>query len=310
MGPHHAAVHQWRTEGWALVEELVPRADALAACAEIEGRRLDTAINRGPLRRPDLPPDEQVDDEDEPLFREEQFAGTTLFPVPDAPALNRLFVHPAIVGFAQEALGTDDLRLYQSRIWSKRGDGTNYEQPLHRDGNHSLAPLRMEAPWWYMECFLYLNDVDASNGAPHLVPNTEAAALDPPGPTDRRPVTEAEYPELYRREVAAPGPAGSLLAYRSDVWHRGMPLATGTERHVLVVAFRPAGLDWVGFDAHPPKINTADFHVFARDASPEDLALLGVPRPGHRFWNAEAVEHLAGLYRGLDVTPWREALDN
>lgn len=309
MGALSAAVDQWRTEGWVLIDGLIPRDDVEAARAEIEGRRLDPPINSGPVRRPDLPPPEDVDD-DEPVFRHEQFAGTTLFPIPDAPLLNRLFVHPAVVGFAREALDTDDLRMYQSRLWSKYGDGTNYEQPLHRDGNHSLAPLRMEAPWWYMECFVYLSDVDATNGAPRLVPASDAAAVGAPAVTDRRPVPPSEQPALYEREVAASGSAGSLLAYRSDIWHRGMPLAPGTERHVAVLAFRPAGLDWVGFDAHPPKINTAEFHQFARHASPDELALFGVPLPGHQFWTAEAVEQLGSLYRGLDVTPWRAALGN
>ena len=268
------AVEQWRTEGWTLLEGLLPRAEVDRAVAEIEGRDLDPP-RRGPLRRPDEP----VDDGG-PAFRDDQFSGTVLFPVPGAPHLNRLFVHPALVAFARRALGTDGVRIYQSRLWSKYGDRTNYEQPLHRDRNHSLVPTRSEPGWWFMECFLYLTDVGPTNGAPRLVPLSGT------------------------EDVAAPGPAGSLLAYRSDVLHRGTDLEPGTQRHVLVVAFKPTGLDWIGFDAHPPLVINVDFVEFVNRSTPEELELFGVPPPGHPYWTAETIAAMAELYPELDLGPW------
>jgi hypothetical protein len=297
-----SAVEQWRAEGWGLVPELIPRAEAEFARAEIEGRDLDPPLHRGPLRRSDA----REPAPDEPAFREEQFAGTTLFPIPDAPRLNRLLVHPALVGFARAALGTDDVRIYQSRLWSKFGDRASYEQPLHRDGNHSLVPTRSEPGWWFCECFLYLSDVDAGNGAPHLVPRS-ASVGEPPG---RGLLHPGDEPDLYAHEVAAAGPAGSLLAYRSDVWHRGMPIQPGAERHVLVVAFKPAGLEWIGFDAHPPLVNNRDFVRFAEACTPDELALFGVPRPGHPYWTPDTVAAMAHIYPRLDLDPWRSALDS
>jgi len=301
-----AAAAQWCRDGWVLIDGLIPADEIAAARAEIEDRRLDPPSSRGPLRRADADrrSGDALDD-DEPAFREEQFAGTMLFPIPDAPNLNRLFVHPRLVAFAEAALGTDNLRIYQSRIWSKFGDVANYEQPLHRDLNHSLVPTRSEPGWWFLECFVYLGDVDERNGAPRLVPRPAAVAAGEP--SERRPVDRSDQPALYDAEVSAPGSAGSLLAYRSDVWHRGIDIEPGAERHIVVIAFKPAGLDWIGFDAHPPLINNLDFVRFAATCTPRELALFGVPEPGHEIWTADMVEGLAEMYPGLDVEPWRRA---
>lgn len=292
----HRAAERWRTEGWALLDGLVDSPTIDAAAAELPGFDIDRPRPTGPTRR--------ADRVGTPRFRNEQFDGTTLFPLPGAPHLNRLVVHPAVVGFAALAVACDDLRIYQSRLWSKHGDHADYEQPLHLDANHSLVPTRSEPGWWHMECFLYLTDVDEGNGAPRLVPRT-ASTGEGPG---RVPVGRDERPDLYQAEVAAPGRRGSLLAYRSDVWHRGTDLAPGRERHVLVVAFKPAGLDWIGFDAHPPLVNSADFRAFVEASTPEELALFGVPRPGHRYWTSATVDGMAEIYPGLDLTPWRRAI--
>ncbi len=299
-----AAVEQWRSEGWVLIDGLLPAAEVEAARAEIEsrGRELDP-----PTRRSTRPVDEVLSrsGDGDPAFRDAQFSGTTLFPVPDAPRLNRLFVRPEPTRFARRALGTDDIRIYQSRVWSKYGDRVDYAQPLHRDLNHSLIPTRSEPGWWFLECFVYLHDVDDDNGAPKLVPRSAVE-----GPDTARPVGPDDAPELYAAEVSAPGSTGSLLAYRSDVWHRGVHLPPGAERHIMVVAYKPAGLDWVGFDAHPPLVINRDFVHFAAQCTPDELSLFGMPRPGHPVWTPELVDGLARRYPGLDVELWRRALVN
>lgn len=289
-----AAVKQWRTEGWVLLDELVPR--AVVAEAQVEIATLEPVVHAGPLRR--------ADQLDEPGFRGAQFDGTTLFPLRNCPSLNRLFVHPAIVGFARAALGDDDLRIYQSRLWSKVGGHTNYEQSLHCDGNHSLVPIRSEPGFWFVEMFLYLSDVDETNGAPRLVPRS--ASANESGTRGIR--TRGEAPELYAGELTATGRAGSLLAYRSDVWHRGTNIAEGEERHVAVLGFRPATLDWVGFDAHPPLVASADFVRFVEASSPDELMLFGIPQPGHPYWNEATIAAMSEMYPGLNLSPWRREL--
>jgi hypothetical protein len=117
------------------------------------------------------------------------------------------------------------------------------------------------------------------------------------------------YDELYEHEVVATGRRGSFLAYRSDVWHRGSDFGRpDASRFVLVVAFRPARADWFGYDAFERLGNSGVFRSFAAGKSPEDLALFGVPRPGHDYWTEATVDAMAAEYPGLDLSPWRAAL--
>ena len=55
-------------------------------------------------------------------------------------------------------------------------------------------------------------------------------------------------------------------------------------------------------------VNNADFVRFANESNPRDLALFGVPLPGHPFWTVDGVEAMAGIYPGLDLTPWWSGL--
>lgn len=301
------AAERWRRDGWALIDGLVD--EPTMAVVEGELANLVVPPPTGPTRRADAARSTSRAEGDHRLrFRAAQFDGTHLFPLPAAPTLNRLVAHPDLIAFASEAIGDGDLRLYQSRLWSKHGDHTDYEQPLHRDLNHSLIPARNAPGWWHLECFLYLSDVDEHSGAPRLVPHSAIERAGVEVPAGRGSLERGDHPDLYRLEVAAPARRGSLLAYRSDVWHRGTDIAAGRERHVLVVAYKPAGSDWIGFDAHPPLVNSPDLVAFVEASTPEELALLGIPRPGHRFWTPATVEAMAEIYPGLDLEPWRQGL--
>jgi hypothetical protein len=301
------AAAQWKSNGWVVVEGLVPADEVAAALAEIPPRNETERPPTGPTLRSEQSPESA-------RFRSKQFDGTTLFPYPAAPLLNRLFVHPAVVGFAKAALETDDLRIYQARVWSKYGDHTDYEQPLHLDRNHSLVPVRQGPGWGHLECFLYLHDVGEETGAPRAVPAGIVGrnglglgeGLGGSG-TSEGPVTRDQAPHLYEGEQSAVGPAGSLFAYRSDVWHRGVDIPFGIERHVAAVSFRPANVPWISFDASGPLVVRPDFVAFAEQCTPDELALFDVPRPGHEFWTSAVLDAMQRTYPGLDLGPWRDA---
>ena len=283
------AARQWQTEGWAVVDGLVPTADVDAAADDLE--RLFAAETFADYNRATGLGDGSPEGRQ---FRSTQFDGMRGFPQAGCPALNDLFVHPRLVEFACLALSDDDVRIYQAAVWGKWAGAVNYEQPLHQDGNHSLLPPRMEPGYWHLESFLYLSDVDEDCAPPRLVPRSSSGV---------------RYEELYEHEVVATGQRGSLLAYRSDVWHRGTDFARpDASRFVIVAAFRPAQADWFGYDAFPRLGNNHTFSTFAAGKSPDQLALFGIPRPGHPFWNEATVDAMADKYPGLDVSPWRTAL--
>lgn len=284
-----AAAAQWRDDGFAIVEGLVPPDDIDAAVPELAalyGADTFDDYNRASRFGDGEPTGKR--------FRATQFDGMRGFPMPDCPRLNDLFVHPKVAGFAGLALGDDDIRIYQAATWAKWAGAVNYEQPLHQDGNHSLLPPRMEPGFWHMETFLFLTDVDDDCAPPRLVPRSRST-----GSTD----------DLYDHEITATGTRGTLLAYRSDVWHRGSDFTRpDASRAVLVIGFRPAVADWFSYDAFGRLGNDRRFAEFVRGKSPDELALFGIPRPGHPYWNAATVEAMADKYPGLDMQPWRAAL--
>ena len=112
-------------------------------------------------------------------------------------------------------------------------------------------------------------------------------------------------PELYAAERPAPGVRGSLLAYRPDVFHRGVEMTTpGATRFLLNLSFKRANQDWIGFHAPHARANSPHSVTFIEGSTPRELALLGFPEPGHPIWTDEMLALTAARYPGLDLTPW------
>ncbi len=223
-----AAVTTWRENGWVLIEGLVSTEEIDAATVDLpkmfptpaeyhadpEGETEKWLGRRPPSR------DEWVWPPTGPGFRPEQHTWLSQFPFPGSGTLNRMCVHPAIVDFMQRALQTTDLRLYQARANAKYTGLTNYEQPMHTDRNHSFLPPLTETPWLHVESFLYLSDVHAGTAPTHLVPLRDSVGHSPTEPL----IMPNGDPEIYAAERPATGVRGSLLAYRPDVFHRGVDL--------------------------------------------------------------------------------------
>ena len=301
------AVEQWRTQGWTVVHDLVPTEEIDAAVEELwvhfphpvdyhsgnpaaqaqfEGESTD--LRYQPTKQGNAHQLKDVQNEGAE-FRLRQFLGHVLFPY-DSYLLNRLQIHPNVVDFAKKAMGDEDIRLYQARIWGKYTGVTNYEQPFHQDRNHTIVPDRVEPGWWNMLGFLYLSDVEEGVGPTQILSIGDS----PPGTNPQ----------------AAAGRRGSYLAYRTDVWHRGVDLTReGGSRFLMNIAFKHAHHEWIGFDSFQQNANRGPWSKFAASCSPDELALFGAPRPGHPFWTPELVEALKERYQGIDITPWLEGLD-
>lgn len=308
-------VERWRTDGWVLVPDLVPADEIDAALEDLwrivprpeeyhaavaDERRAAFETTLADRSRAHRPPSEG------PAFRPEQFLGFTHLPFPGSGALNRLAVHPDLVDFVERAIGSVDLRIYQMSVWTKYTGVVDYEQPMHLDNNHSFVPFRAEPAWWHLEGFLYLTDVDDESVAP-----TRAVSLrDSAGRRSMLPLSRDEAPELYAAEVPAMGRRGSYLAYRPDVFHRGVNLTRpGGARVLYNLSYKQAGHDWIGYTNAQPASNLDRFVRFAEGCTPRQLALFGVPEPGHPFWTADGLAEMAVRYPNLDLRPWLEALD-
>jgi hypothetical protein len=229
------------------------------------------------------------------------------FPFEDA-AFNDLVLHDRLIDLAEDILGRSDLRLYQAALSAKYAGGAESdEQLLHADyGNHTLVVPRADVGYQHLELFVYLSDVTA-DAATRLVSRRLTGHI----PVERTYLGLNEYGYLYDAEVAAAGAAGSVLAYRPDVYHRGVRMtAPRSARFMLHVSFKPAGTDWLGSQAWPGAAEGMAWHRFANAATVRQLSALGFPQPGHPYWNEATLAGVAARYPGLDMKPWRRAFES
>ncbi len=305
-----AEVATWRADGWVLLEGLVGVDEIDAAAEDLrllfpsadEYHADPEGVTERWRGRPTLPEPDYIWPDEGAGFRPEQHRWGGLFPFVGSGVLNRLIVHPSIVDFAERALGTTDIRLYQAQASAKYSGLTNYEQPMHTDRNHSWLPSGHEAPWWNLQGFLYLSDVLESDNPTRLVPLGRSAHVTSPYGV----VMPDMDPQLYADERAAPGVRGSYLAYRSDVFHRGAPFGSpGTARFTAGTAFKHAHHDWIGYDQQQSRSTGPEWTSFVEASTPRQLELFGFPPPGHPVWNYALLAQTALRYPGLDLDPWR-----
>lgn len=284
----------WDEDGWVVLTGLLPSADVEPAMAAV--RRLFPSA------------DEMAsgEDEDRTAPWRDWDAAWPEFPF-HSRSLNRLALHDTLIDLASQLLGTDDLRLYLALVTAKYGgQSSGYNRLLHTDyPNHSLVVPSSDPAFGHLEAFVYLSDVTVANGATRMVSRRRTAGI----PVERHTLSLEEYAPLYDEEGDASGPAGTVVAYRPDTYHRSVDVDDpGASRFLLHLAWRPGGADWGGYQAWPIKGYSAEWHDVVRWASPRQLALFGFPPPGHPYWTAETVAGVAARYPGLDTGPWAAAL--
>ena len=104
---------------------------------------------------------------------------------------------------------------------------------------------------------------------------------------ERTYLSQTEYADLYDAEVPAVGPAGSILAYRPDVYHRGVRMtAPGAARFMVHVSYKPAATDWLGSHGLPSAGEDMSWYRFVQHATERQLTVLGFPAPGTPYWTA------------------------
>ena len=178
-------------------------------------------------------------------------------------------VHPAIVDFAERALESTDIRLYQSAASAKYAGVTNYEQPMHVDRNHSWLPAGSESPWWNLEGFLYLTDVTAEDNPTRLVDVRDTAHIDNPWGV------VMPYMEPGRLR----GGAARRQASGAPTWPTARTAGTGARPSVrapvraivLAIAFKNAGVEWIGYDTQQSRSTGLEWTAFAEGCTAREL---------------------------------------
>lgn len=285
---------QWEAEGWCLLSDVFTREEVHAAQSAL----------------PDLFPTAEefaadTDPDRNAPFRHDSHRVLPRFPFEHA-ALNELVVHERVIDLAEQLTGVSNLVMYQAMVSAKYGQGAlSDEQLLHADfGNHTLVVPRNEPGYQQLEMFVYLSDVTPETGATRIVPLrlTEGIGI----PVERTYLSPSEYAHLYESEVPASGPAGTVLAYRPDLYHRGVRMTVpGSARFMLHVSYKPAGTPWLNSFGLPNAGEDMAWYRFVGTASVRQLTVLGFPEPGHPYWTDETLAGTAARYPMLDMTPWR-----
>jgi hypothetical protein len=227
-----------------------------------------------------------------------QFAGLRVGPFPSW-ALTRLAFHPDLVDAAERFCGTTDLDLYKIELWAKYSGAVDYDQTHHRDfGNHSLLVPRADQRWPQLTTFILLSDVTDHDAPTKVIPRSIG---------DAYPVWPNHLPEgeLFDREIAVTGPAGSIFLYTTDVLHRGSAFTDHPRsRFVLLADYMARGNPWMGKVSWPGRGNNPAFQPLMVNATPRERNLFGIPLPGHEYWNAQTLHDVALRYPGIDLTPY------
>jgi len=305
-------VTTWKRDGWVVLHDLVGTDEIDAAVPDLwtvfpepdkfhddPGRYVPPGKDTATLRHgyPDIP-------EHGPWFRPEQHRWGREFPFMGSGALNRLYVHPALVDFAERALETRDVRVYQSHVSGRYTGDADYEQPMHTDRNHSFLPAVAGPPWWHVEMFLYLTDVDEDCAPTHATKLGDSRAR-----STNDVFFPAQDPDLYRAERGAVAKRGSVLAYRNEVFHRGVNITRPRgARFLLGVSFKSADIDWIGYHSVQSKSTHPGWTRFVEGSTPRDLELFGFPPPGHPVWTEDLIAATQVRYPNLDLEPWQRAL--
>lgn len=288
-----ALQEQWDRDGWCIVPALIPLAE-LAAAQDAMHRNFPT-------------PSEMA----EGGGTEVSEWHTWDAPWPEFPfhssRLNALVLHDNVIDLAEGLLGTPDLALYMGIVTAKYAhQDSGYNQLLHADyPNHMLVVPRHAPGFQQVEFFVYLTDVTTEDGATRFVSWQKTKDI----PVERHTLSYVEYPELYANPADAAAPAGSVIAYRPDVYHRSADFTDPTRHRVMLhVSFRHREAGWGGYQAWPFRGFAPELTKYVQRATPRQLALMGVPEPGHPYWNDATLTGVQARYPELDMNPWKEAL--
>ncbi len=240
-------------------------------------------------------------------FEIEQFAHFDDMPFNCSPALNLLGMHPALAELARAALQAEDVHLYQSHSWAKFTGGADYDQTFHCDfKNHTLIAPSDDVRERTINIMIYATDVTDQHGAIHYVTQPDGDTV----MNGRRPQfpDDTEQAKLKPLEKSGAAPAGSIFAYGIDVFHRGTNLTLpGARRFTLTASFKRAGNELIGWSAWPYHFMKPWETIFAH-ATPEQLALIGIPLPGHAYWTQRTLERTKERYPGWNAEPYAGAL--
>jgi ectoine hydroxylase-related dioxygenase (phytanoyl-CoA dioxygenase family) len=297
-------VEEWQKEGFVVIERFFEQREYEPVLQDFEALYRDAGKGKGSSKPEDVRATSQwKPGDDAGAQRALQFKNIHVLPYEGSSAINLISLHPELIAFARALLGVQDVRLYQSHTWAKYTGEADYDQEFHTDyGNHTLLVPADDPARRSVDFVLYLTDVTREHGALRYVTKSDVlAALGRPALSAPDAKDQAA---LREKERAAVVPAGSLVAHGIDTMHRGSNLtAPNGRRFSMTAGYKAAGSDHIGFHVWQATRNRP-WQLVLGQATAEQLACLGIPRPGDAFWTRRTLELTQSRWPGWDMSEY------
>jgi ectoine hydroxylase-related dioxygenase (phytanoyl-CoA dioxygenase family) len=295
-------LEQWRREGFVVIDNFFSKQEYAPVLADFERLYKDAGkgANVGTAQRLGEAGNSSAN-------HAMQFKNIDILPYDASAAINLIPLHPALIAFAKALLQTSNIHLYQCHTWAKYTGEADYDQGFHCDyGNHTLAVPADDAALRTVDFVLYFTDVTREHGALRYVTKPDVAAV------LGGPLLQAQTPEqqqaLVEKERAVEVPAGSLVAHSIDTMHRGSNLTIPNGRRLsMTVGYKAAGNDLIGFHVWQA-LGNRPWHLVINHATPQQLACLGIPKPGSPYWSKRTLELTQERWPDWDMSEYRAAL--
>ena len=306
-----AHVDTWRKEGAVVVPEFFNDKEIKDVTKDFKkifpGRKAeDKALNK--KKKGDFGNKLPLQLSGEPMGKTtmDQFKNFENIPFDCSSSLNLIAVHPSLIEFARSALKTNDVRLYQAQAWAKFTGEADFDQAFHCDfGNHTLTVPSQDECLNSITFIIYFTDVTEEHGPTHYVNRTDSNGFEGMKSFLKNREDVDHQKELRRFERSAAGPAGTLLAYGIDVFHRGTNLTEpGGYRYAMTSCFKKAGNDSIGYTSWPWHFTKPWQNIFEH-ATPDQLSCFGVPMPGDPFWTEETLSLTQLRYPKWNMSEYR-----
>ena len=262
MAPDPAMLDQWvdqfNRDGYLFIKNVLPPNHV----AELKGE-LDRALNEH--KDPSSPRIE---------IRQRMFE--------TSQANVRLFELEPIVTFAEKAIAEDCHVMHNNGFISPPGGGIygwHQDDPPHLIIKEGKLPENIVLPCLLFTANYYLTDVnDVENGPTQVIPGSHLFGQSPPNTGYVAPNGKPNGLVGTKHEkeiVSCLGPAGSVVIFNNQVWHRGGPNVSNQSRYMAQVSYARR---LIGHKYFPFMNYQMPEHVY-KDAGPRLKRLLGfLPR--------------------------------
>ena len=238
--------------------------------------------------------------------RNKQFEFIDTLPFDASVELNLFSLHPKLISLSKGLLGTDTVLLYQSHTWAKFSGRADYNQGLHCDfNNHTLTVPSTEGRGGSVNYLIYLSDVTEKDGPFRYVSKRDSNEILGHRCLAAQP---KNYAALLEKEKSVVAPAGTVIAYTLDTFHRGTNLTgANSYRYSMSISYKSNGNDSVGF--HVWQVTPSrNWSSILYNANPSQLSCLGIPKPGSQFWNEITIAQTKQRWPQWKSDPYSDCL--